>query len=215
MEIVIAGQNQEWYRKSYRRPYLTAYVGLSVPLAKRVCKIRDMLRRVDTRQIYSPASYLHVTLKELGWLGENVGREKLPKVLEIIEEVASEQAPFDLSLEGIGVFPDVIYGRVGRGASEIRRMNARLVQRLGDEAIQRWYDGANMKPHVSMVHFTTRDVEPLLHRAKQLETRFIGKMKVRKIQVKKSFPHRLFEKKAAGGRPRVVSEPLAAFQLGS
>jgi 2'-5' RNA ligase len=213
LEVIIAGQNQEWYRKSYRTPYLTTYVRLSPALVRKVCKVRDILRRVDSRQIYSPSSYLHVTLKELGWLGEEIRKEKLPDALRIVREVASEQAPFDLEVEGIGIFPDVIYGRVGRGVDEIRRMNAKLVQRLGDGAIRRWYDGENMKPHVSMVHFTTRDVEPLLGKAKELENRFVGKMKVREIQVKKSYPHRLFEKQT-GVRPRVVNEPLTAFELG-
>lgn len=212
MEVVTVDQYQRWYRKSRRTPYLTTYVALSTSLSKMVCKVRDELRHVDSRQIYSPSSYLHATVKELGWLGEDVREEDLPAVLDIIRNVASEQAPFNLSVEGIGIFPTVIFGKVRDGADEIRGMNAKLVGRLGDKATRSKYDGKSMEPHISIAHFKTRDVDSLLGEARRLATRFVGKMRVREIQVKKSYPHRLFE--ASDGRTLAVNEPLARFKLG-
>jgi 2'-5' RNA ligase len=213
MRITTVNQHRRWYERSRRAPYLAAYVRPSPSLARKVCDVRDTLRALDPSQIYSPWSYLHVTVKELGWLGDDVKKKTLPSILEVIRDVASEHAPFDLDVEGVGIFSDVIYGRVGRGADEIRRINTELVERLGGKVIRSKYDGRRMKPHVSIAHFTTRDVEPLLGKARELEERFMGKMRVREIKVKKWYPHRLFENRH-GIRPMVVNEPLAAFELG-
>ena len=169
---------------------------------------------MDSRHVYSPSSYLHVTVKELGWLGKNISKDNLPFVLKVIKGVAREQSSFDLSLDGVGVFPSVIYGKVGKGAEEIRRMNTKLLQRLGERAIQSTYDGENMIPHVSIAHFSEQDVEPLLGKARELHTLSIGKMNVQEIQVKRSYPHRLFAK-PHGARSVAVNEPLAAFRLGA
>ena len=179
-----------------------------------MCRIRDKFRRIDSRQVYAPSSYLHVTVKELGWLGEDVQKEDLPAILDVIEEVASEKAPFDLGVEGVGIFPSVIYGRVRKGAAEIRRMNLELVERLGKRAIQSKYDGQSMLPHVSIAHFTTKDVEPLIEETRRLTARFVGEMRVREIQVKRSYPHRLFEVPHGVSKRGVVNEPLASFRLG-
>jgi 2'-5' RNA ligase len=187
-------------KRSRTTPYLTSYVRLSPSLANAVRKIQDLFRKVDSRQVYSPQSHLHITVKELGGLGEDIKKENLAKVLKVIEEVARARAPFDLSVEGVGVFPAVIYGKVTEGANEIRQLNEELVKKLGSKVIQSEYDGAKMKPHVTMMHFATKDVGPLLREARRMATQPVGNMRVRRVQVRRR-----------EGRARRI---LATFELG-
>lgn len=212
MEIIKVSRLEEWYKKSHHVPYLTVYIRVSPALAKGICRIRDMLRDEDSRQVYVPSSYLHVTVKELGWLGEDVRKERLQDILGVVRRTAIEQPPFELRVEGVGTFPAAIYGRVGIGAAQIRRMNTTMVERLGRMAIKSQYDGSEMIPHITIAHFATEDVEPLITKAHKLATKYIGKMIVDEIQVKKSYPHRLFE----DNQPRApINEPLANFKLGN
>lgn len=211
MEVVTVSQLAERDSKSHRAPCLTAYIRVSPSLATKVCRVRDLLRKEDPRQIYSPSSRLHVTVKVLGWLGEDIKKRDLDAVLGIISKTAGEQAPFELAVEGVGVFPDVIYGKVGVGSLDVRRMNARLVERLGGMAVRSQFDGRNMLPHVTMAHFATTDVGPLLARAARLATRSVGSMTVSSIEVKESYPHRPSGK----ARPSApMNRPFARFKLG-
>lgn len=210
VEIVTASELRDWYKRSYGTPYLAAAIKVSPQLARKLCEVRDELRRVDPRHVYSPSSYFHVTVKELGWLGAEVKEESLSGILNVFREVAAHQPPFELEVVGTGIFPSVVYGRVGVGAAEVRRMNAELARLLAGEVAPTKYDGVGMVPHVTLAHFAARDVGPLLDRAGKLATHFIGRMTVREIEVRKWYPHRLFE----GRRHRSkLSYLVAGFEL--
>ena len=211
MKVVTVSQLAERDRKRRRSPYLTVLIRVSPLLAGKVCRIRDMLRKEDPRQIYSPSSHLHVTVKVLGWLGEEIRKRDLYDVLGAVGKTAAEQPEFELAVEGIGVFPDVIYGKVGAGSQDVRRLNAKLAERLGSMAVRSEFDGSNMIPHVTMAHFATPDVGPLLARAARLATKRVGSMTVTSVEVRGSYPRRLWEKT----RPAPVeSRPFARFRLG-
>jgi 2'-5' RNA ligase len=199
-------RNRKRYEKILRTPFITTHIRLSESLREKVCGIEDYLRGVDSHQVYSLPSRLHITVKELGWLGEDFKRDDLSEVMSIIRDVASKRRPFVLSIEGIGVFPTVVYGRIGKGADEIRRLNMELTEKLVGRAIHGEYDGEKMEPHVTMVHFATRSVEPLLNEVSRLETKFVGEMLVKEIRVVKYQARRLF------GIP--ARETLATLSLG-
>jgi 2'-5' RNA ligase len=210
MEVVTAAQNREWYEKSRLIPYLTTYIRLPASLVKRVRRVQDELWDTDSRQIYPPESYLHITVKEFGWLGESIKTEDVPKVLDTVELVASNQRPFDIGIDGVGIWPNVIYGEVRKGADEIRELHMKLIKELGDRVTRSKYDGEAMHPHVSMVHFATQDVEPLLRKARSMAARSMGEATVGELQVVKSYPHRLFDSPREQER---VNELVATFRF--
>jgi 2'-5' RNA ligase len=213
MDIITIDQTRKWYGRYPHSPYLTAFVGISGSLARNVCKVRDELKNSDPRHVFSPSSYLHVTVKEFGWLGHDVKAEALPSVLNAVSDVARNQSQFVLSVDGLGIFPSVIYGKVGKGVDEVRRMNVAISKRLGKSVLRGRYEGKRMVPHATIVHFASTDIETLLSRAESLGRRKMGEMVVREIQVKKSYPSRLFEK-VQKGIPGRINEPLATFRLG-
>lgn len=185
MRIVTIDQLQSWSEKFPNNPYLTSSIKVSPSLAKEICKVQDKLREVDPRQVYSPQSRLHITVKELGGIGIDIRKKDLAGVLRAFEEVMRVRKPFDLSVEGLGVFPSVIYGKVTKGADEIRRLNEDLNRELGNKVIRSKYDGARMKPHVTVMHFATEDVDPLLREARSMAKQAVGSMRVRRIQLRR------------------------------
>ena len=57
-----------------------------------------------------------------------------------------------------------------------------------------------MKPHVTIMHFATKDVGPLLRKARGMTTHMVGSMRVKRIQVRRR-----------EGRSTIIQ---AAFKLG-
>ena len=202
MDVAGVSQIESVGKENLNAGYLTASIRVSPALARRICRVRERLRKVDPRQVYSASSHLHVTVKVLGVLGKDVMTEDLDKILGIVRGTAMEQRPFELAVEGVGVFPDVIYGKVGVGAADVRRMNSKLVKRLGDMAVTSKFDGRGMLPHVTMAHFATTDVGPLLAKAAKLANEFVGSMTVSSIEVKEFRPN------------TSVNSPVARFKLG-
>ena len=141
-------------------------------------------------------------------MGEDVKKQDLDEVLGTIGKTAEEQLPFELAVEGVGVFPDVIYGKVGAGSLNVRRLNTKLVERLGDLAVRSQFDGRKMIPHVTIAHFATTDVEPLLAKVAKLATRFMGSMTVSSIDVRGWYPHGF-----SGEEEVPVSKPIVSFRL--
>jgi len=108
MRISTVNDDKEWYGKSYRFPYLVVLISIPKELWQTIETIQERLRRIDDRQLYHHPSYLHVTIQQIGWLGEDIREENLSKIRDKIEQVASNTGPFFLSLRGLRLFPDVI-----------------------------------------------------------------------------------------------------------
>jgi len=69
-------------------------------------------------------------------------------------------------------------------------------------AVANQFDGRKMIPHVTIAHFATIDVEPLLAKAAKLATKFVGSMNVSSIEVREWYPN------------AAVNRPIARFRLG-
>jgi len=77
---------------------------------------------------------------------KSIKTEYVPKVLETVEQVASDLKPFAIRIDGFGIWPTVIYGEVRKGADEIRELHMKLVKELGEKVAQSKYDGESMHP---------------------------------------------------------------------
>ena len=211
MDVVTTTKKEKWIEKSRKVPYLVAYIKPSTSLARRAFSIERELRAVDSRHTFLPEACLHITLKEFGFLGDDVEPGNLPRVLDAVKRVASKQGPFSVSVGGVGIFPSTIYGRVENGAEEIRGMNGKLVDELDGMVIRTPYDRENFKPHISLLHFGVKDIAPLLKKAESLASKTVGDMIVRNVHVAKWYPYRLFGTKREREK---VREPLAVCKLG-
>jgi 2'-5' RNA ligase len=210
MEIVTVNDNKEFIEHSRKFPYLTTYVGIDKKLQVPILEAQRELQIADPRQLYPQPSYFHITLKEIGSLGASVKVDTLPKIIKAVQTVSGRNASFPLKLNGVGMFSDVIYARVSEGADNIRKLHMSLAEGLGNLAVKGRYDGENMLPHLTLVQFSTKDVEQLLRKARQLENRPIVSMVVEKITLVKSFPYRFF---GTAKEKDSVNEEITSFDL--
>src|ERR1700686_3298911 len=126
MQIRTVDDAKEFYRKSSQLPYLTTLVSIPGKLGKKIARMQKKLKSIDERQIYHHPSYFHVTVKLIGFLGDEVKEENLSRIKEKIGKAASSTAPFSLTLRGLGIFPDVVYANVDEGREQIRQLHVKI-----------------------------------------------------------------------------------------
>ena len=89
-----------------------AAVNVSLPTVKRLAEEIDALRpvahAVGLRVRWVPPANLHVTLKFLGWVRE----ELVEGLRDRLRVAAAAHAAFDLEIRGLGAFPDPGHPRV-------------------------------------------------------------------------------------------------------
>ena len=143
----------------------TIYVGLIFRVPPRLWRpliaIQNQLRSVDTRQLYSNPATFHVPVKGLGYLEEELDRNKYEMVLQKISNITSDFSPFEVSIKGVGAFPTAVYAKVADDG-RFKEINEKILEELGDEVEKSRFDAGEFVPHVTLATFNTKDVAPLL-----------------------------------------------------
>jgi 2'-5' RNA ligase len=210
MDIQIYDDSREFYESSAKFPYLCVLLKIPEDLWQPLITIQDELKSIDHRQLYCPPSYFHISLKEIGGLGSYVNKDDLPTIKTIIEKVASMNTSFRVDFGELKIFPSVVYLSVRDGVDAIRKIHLDLVRELGSLAVKGPFEGSGMIPHLTLLLFTTRDVEPLLLRVQEMKSSEVLPMPVEEITLVKSHPYRLLGSKDEGN---VVNEKVASFRL--
>ena len=155
---------------------VTIYAGLiyRVPprLWRNLSNVQKELRKIDSRQLYTTASTFHVSVKGLGYLGEDIDRTRYEHTISRIQSIISDIEPFQVSLRGLGVFPTGIHARVDDG-NKFREINERISKELRGEVDHSIYDSESFVPHVTLASFNTKDVSRLIEKAESDEMKSI------------------------------------------
>ena len=152
----------------------TIYAGLIFRIPPRLWRpmisLQSQLRSVDSRQLYSNPATFHVPIKGLGYLEDEVDRNKYEMVLHNIKKIVSDFDPFEIRLRGVDAFPTAIYANVidnGR----FKEINQRILDELEGSVEKSRFDAEEYVPHVTLATFNTKDVSPLLEMMKTDEIR--------------------------------------------
>lgn len=143
----------------------TLYAGLIFRIPPRLWRplvsVQNELRRVDPRQLYSNPATFHVPIKGLGYLEEELDRNRYEAVLHRIKDIVSEFPPFEVNLRGVDAFSTSIYAKVDDGG-RFREINERILKELEGQIEKSSFDAEEFVPHVTLATFNTKDVQPLL-----------------------------------------------------
>lgn len=117
------------------------------------------------RVTWVPADRLHLTVEFLGEVESDVEQ----RAAAVLGEPFAI-APFDLSFDGLGMFPEsgpprVLWLRVREGLAELKRLHVSLRERLSGAADS----GDGFNPHLTLARFR--------HRARRSDLRGIAGMK--------------------------------------
>ena len=109
---------------------------------------------------------LHVTLKFLGQVDER----EVHTVCRLVQEAVAGQAPFDMTVAGIGAFPNakrprVIWAGVTAGGPELIRIHADLERALRAQGYPR--EDRPYTPHITLGRI--RQIQPNAQLATELE----------------------------------------------
>src|SRR5271165_4832566 len=111
----------------------TIYAGLIYRIPPRLwmplVSIQKELRSLDSRQLYSNPAIFHVPIKGLGYLGEELNRNKYESVLLRIKEIVSETDPFEIEIRGVDAFPTSIYAKIN-DKGKFKEINERILEEL-------------------------------------------------------------------------------------
>lgn len=150
----------------------TIYAGLIYRIPPRLWRplmqVQKQLKAIDPRHLFQNPGNFHVPVKGLGYLGEDVDRDRYEGIIAKIQNIISQFPPFEIKISGIGVFPTGVYARVDDG-DRFKQINNKIADELAGEVDRSRYDAESFVPHVTIATFNARDVSPLLDRVNSKE----------------------------------------------
>lgn len=155
-------------------------------------KVRDSLKMIQGQLEKTGADLktvkpenIHLTLKFLG----DVSESKLDEVKKLLEDI-SKPDPFEMEINGLGIFPRpsfirVIWAGVSNGSEEAKLLRRELDKRLRSLGFSE--EDKDFTPHLTIARVKSgKAKEKLASIVKQESDTSFGKINVDKIKLKKS-----------------------------
>jgi len=212
MKIVPENMHSEAITSSDRHPLLVSLSLIPADLRNSLIRVQRRLMKADSRHVYTHPATFHITIKPMGTLGDQVEPKNMAKIKEVTRSVTAQMKPFEVSLEGLSTFPNVIYVKVAEGKEGIIRLNETLARNLKEMVTHGKYEGANMIPHVTLAHFVASDVDSLLAEVRSASLLKFGRMNLDKITLVRVSLRKYFGLQRMRAR---AFEKVGAFSLGS
>ena len=95
------------------------FIGIPVSANDEISELITRLKSIDAALSLVPADNLHFTLKFLGGVDES----KIAELEAKLESILKTEKKFEISLEGVGVFPDLQYLKVIWIGSKTKQLN--------------------------------------------------------------------------------------------
>jgi 2'-5' RNA ligase len=154
------------------------------PVLKNFANVQNMLVETGADlRLVSPEN-IHITLRFLG----NIAPAMVDQIHGEMEQV--EFKPFEVSIKGLGAFPNlrrinVVWVGIRKGANELRNMFEQLEPRLQNLGFKR--DVKGFSPHLTIARVKTgRNKAVLAKLLMELEDYEFGSVKAECLKLKKS-----------------------------
>ncbi len=164
---------------------MRVFIAIPCPdeLKEGMIKIQESIKAAGNLSLVKPEN-IHLTMKFLGEIEEN----SIPGINRRLEFL-SKLPGFNISLRGVGVFPNIGYIRVvwigvGEGAEKIIRIHSEIDKNLKD---MRFKTDKNFHPHLTIarVKFPEKK-EYLKNIIRKNSTRDFGGFRVDRIEIMES-----------------------------
>jgi len=104
---------------------------LSSEATKELARLQQEIKEIDIDVKWSEPRNIHLTLKFLG----NTEEEKIEEIKNILNEISSDEKPFEITLFKLGAFPNLDYPKVlwvgiDKNCSEVERIAKTLEDNL-------------------------------------------------------------------------------------
>ncbi|MGQ9706899.1 MAG: RNA 2',3'-cyclic phosphodiesterase [bacterium] len=122
---------------------------LSKPLRENLITLIEELSRVSTKIKWVEKENLHITIRFLG----DIDDELVKKISDILDDIAGGVVPFPFKVEGVGAFPHpkrarVIWAGVSQGFDEMVKIEKEISKRLEEIGIPK--EEKAFHPHITI-----------------------------------------------------------------
>ncbi len=210
-EPVTISEYPDFFEKSKRMPYLTIAVILPAAARPHLLPVEQHLKRHDNQHLYFPPRMWHITLKELGWLGETITNAQVEWACEQLESICSRFESFTVRLKGISYFPDAVFCKIDNQKS-LGTLHREIVYHLKEKIGPSQFEGDLFTPHVSLLYFRSKNVAKLLTTVEQLSDIDICDVRVNSICMTYGYPHLLLIRSPEEKRKALICK--RKFKLG-
>jgi 2'-5' RNA ligase len=167
---------------------IRAFVAIEInkEIKNKLSEFLTQLRKIDADVKWVACENIHLTLKFLGYIGENI----LPALNKIINDAVSCLRPFDINIENVGAFPSlkkprVIFVCAQDKGSNLLKIYEKLDKGMEELGIMR--DAKKYVGHITLGRVKSRKNIPALVNALNSGTGyFFGQEKVNYISLMQS-----------------------------
>ena len=159
-------------------------VGVNKKLVDEIMEIQKMLAEANALVKFVEPENLHFTFKFLG----DITPEKAKAILEMAEEKVKNYSPFNITIKGTGVFPNLGYIRVIWLGVENTEEFSKMQEDFDKEFVNMGFNKERSYiPHLTVGRVKgVQNKELLVSVVKELENIEVGTMKVDRLILKES-----------------------------
>ena len=153
-------------------------------LKDKIAEVQEQLKEADAPVKFVEPPNLHFTFKFFGEIDE----DKSEEIVNAVETKVQNYSPFEISIKGVGIFPNPRYIRVVWLGVEDSGPFSRLQMAL-DEDFQKmgFKKERSYVPHLTMGRVRgAKNKDALLSRIDELKEVEIGRMRIEKLLLKES-----------------------------
>ena len=159
-------------------------VEVNSELVDKILKIQKKLAEANALVKFVEAENLHFTFKFLG----DITPEKVEAIANMAEEKIANYSPFDININGTGVFPNLGYIRVIWLGVEEPEIFSKMQEDFDQEFVKMGFNKERSYiPHLTIGRVKgVQNKELLVSMVKELENVDVGTMKVERLILKES-----------------------------
>lgn len=153
-------------------------------LKEKIADVQKQLKEADAPVKFVEPHNLHFTFKFFGEIDE----EKAEQIVRAVETKVQNYAPFEISIKGVGVFPNTRYIRVVWLGVEDSEPFSKLQMAMDEDFKKMGFKKErSYVPHLTMGRVRgAKNKDALLSRIDELKEVEIGKMRIEKLVLKES-----------------------------
>jgi len=159
-------------------------IDIDKKLEDKISKVQMQLMEADAPVKFVEPENLHLTFKFFG----NIIEEKIKEIIALSDDKVKKYSPFELSMRGLGVFPNLGYIRVLWIGLVDPEPFSRMQMDFDEDFVKMGFKKERSYiPHLTIGRVKgARNKDALVSKIKELEDVEIGDMNVNKLILKKS-----------------------------
>jgi 2'-5' RNA ligase len=153
-------------------------------LKDKISEVQKQLKEADAPVKFVEPHNLHFTFKFFGEIDE----KKAEEIIAAVENKVHSYSPFEISIKGVGVFPNLRYIRVLWLGVEDSEQFSKLQMDLDEDFMKFGFKKErSYVPHLTMGRVRgAKNKDALISKIDELKEVEIGKMKIEKLLLKES-----------------------------